>query len=204
MSLEQRINGAVRRIPAWPVYVLFPLPGLWLFWEALNDRVGANPIQVLEHEYGERGLQLIVLALLITPVRRLTGVNLLKFRRAVGVVSFVYVFAHMMTWLVLDQQLDIGAVWTEIVDRPYITVGMIGFAALLPLAATSNNLSVRRLGPARWRRIHALTYFAAIAGAAHYLLVVKAWPAEPVIYSLVVAALLAIRLWWRLAAKPRR
>lgn len=200
---KQKINGAIRRIPAWPIYALFPLPGLYLFWEALNDNLGANPIQVLEHEYGERGLQLIILALLITPIHRLTGVNLVKFRRAIGVISFVYILAHMSTWLVLDQGLDGAAIWTEIVKRPYITVGMIGFLALLPLVATSNNLSLRRLGPKRWRRLHQLTYFAAGAGAVHYLLVVKAWPIEPIVYALIVLALLFIRLWWKLKAKLR-
>ena len=204
MSFKQKVNGAVRRVPAWPVYILFPLPGLFLFWEALNDRLGANPIQVLEHEYGERGLQLIILALLITPIHRFSGVNLVKFRRAVGVVAFVYVLAHMLTWVVLDLQIDLGAIWTEIVERPYITVGMAGFLTLLPLAATSNNLSLRRLGPLRWRKLHRLTYVAAALGAAHYLLVVKAWPTEPIVYASVVLALLLIRFWWKLAARPRR
>ena len=204
MSIKQRINATVRKAPAWPIYVLFPLPGIWLFWQALNNNLGPNPIQVLEHSYGERGLQLIILALLITPILRFTGLNLMKFRRAIGVMAFVYVAAHMLTWIVLDLGLDFSAVWTEIVKRPYITVGMAGFAALLPLAITSNNLSVRRLGPMLWRRIHKLTYVAAFAGAAHYLLLVKAWPTEPIVYGLVVVALLAIRGWWKFSPKSRR
>lgn len=203
-SIIQRINVAIRRIPAWPIYVLFPLPGLWFFWEALNDRLGANPIQVLEHRYGEFGLQLLILVLLITPIQRLSKISLLKFRRAIGVMAFVYVLAHMLTWVVLDQNIDIGAIWTEIVKRPYITIGMFGFLVLLPLAITSNNLSVRRLGPKLWRRLHQLTYVAAIAGAAHYLLLVKGWPSKPIIYAFVVVVLLLIRYWWKINSNPRR
>ena len=201
--LQSKVNAVIRRIPAWPIYFIFPLPGLFLFWQALGDNLGANPIQVLEHAYGERGLQLIILALLITPIHRLTGVNLIKFRRAIGVIAFVYVLAHMLTWLILDQGLDMAMIVTEIVRRPYITIGMVGFVALIPLVITSNNLSLRRLGPKRWRRIHQLTYFVAVAGSVHYLLVVKAWPTEPIVYAVIVLSLLAIRLWWKMKARRR-
>ena len=201
--LQSKVNGVIRRIPAWPIYIIFPLPGLFLFWQALGDKLGANPIQVLEHAYGERGLQLIILALLITPIHRLAGINLIKFRRAIGVIAFVYVLAHMLTWLVLDQGLDMAMIVTEIIRRPYITIGMVGFVALIPLVITSNNLSLRRLGPKRWRRIHQLTYFVAVAGAVHYLMVVKAWPTEPIVYAFIVLSLLAIRFWWKVKARGR-
>ncbi len=201
MTAVQRVNGIIRRVPGWPVYLLFPLPGIWLFWRALNNQLGANPIEVLEHEYGELGLQLIIVTLLITPLRRWTHINLLSFRRAIGVMAFVYVLAHVSTWLLLDHQLDLQAIWTEIVKRPYITIGMVGFLALLPLALTSNNLSVRKLGPLRWRKLHRLAYLAAFAGAAHYLLLVKAWPIEPIIYAAVVAALLGVRLYWKMSSQ---
>ncbi len=201
MTAVQRVNGIIRRVPGWPIYLLFPLPGIWLFWRALNNQLGANPIEVLEHEYGELGLQLIIVTLLITPLRRWTHINLLSFRRAIGVMAFVYVLAHVSTWLLLDHQLDLQAIWTEIVKRPYITIGMVGFLALLPLALTSNNLSVRKLGPLRWRKLHRLAYLAAFAGAAHYLLLVKAWPIEPIIYAAVVAALLGVRLYWKMSSQ---
>ena len=203
-SVSQRINGALRRVPAWPIYVIVPIPGIWIFWLAVNDRLGADPLQFLEHSLGEGGLQLIILTLLITPLRRLTGVNLLKFRRAFGVMAFVYVLGHVLTWVVLDQQLLLAAIVEEIIKRPFITVGMVGFLALVPLAVTSNNLSVRRLGPALWRRIHKLAYIAAIAGAAHYLLLVKAWPPAPIVYALIVVALLAIRAWWSVSSRRPR
>ena len=201
MGAAQRINGVLRKIPNWPIYILGPIPGLWVFWLAIQDRLGADPLQVLEHSLGERALQLLVLTLLVTPVRRLTGVSFLKFRRAVGLVAFIYVVAHLLTWLVLDRQLDLAEIWKEIVLRPYITIGMVGFLAMVPLAVTSNNLSIRKMGAAAWSKLHRLAYLAAFAGAAHYLLLVKSWPTEPIVYAAVVVALLAIRAWW--AARRR-
>lgn len=203
MPLSQRVNGWLRKVPAWPLYVLLPIPGIWVFYLALTNQLGPDPLITLERELGETGLQLIILTLVITPVRRLTKVSLLKFRRALGVMAFFYIFAHMLSWAVIDLRLDIGAIFTEIVKRPFITIGMIGFLTMIPLAVTSNNLSVRRLGAAVWTRIHKLAYLAAALGALHYLLVVKAWPPEPIIYASIVAALLGIRAWWA-ANKPAK
>ena len=197
------MNGWLRKVPAWPLYVLLPIPGIWVFYLALTNQLGPDPLITLERELGETGLQLIILTLVITPVRRLTKVSLLKFRRALGVMAFFYIFAHMLSWAVIDLRLDIGAIFTEIVKRPFITIGMIGFLTMIPLAVTSNNLSVRRLGAAVWTRIHKLAYLAAALGALHYLLVVKAWPPEPIIYASIVAALLGIRAWWA-ANKPAK
>ena len=203
MSISQRINGWLRKVPAWPLYVLLPIPGIWVFYLALTNQLGPDPLITLERELGETGLQLIILTLVITPLRRLTKVSLLKFRRALGVMAFFYVFAHMLSWALIDLRLDIGAIFTEIVKRPFITIGMLGFLTLIPLAVTSNNLSVRRLGAAVWTRIHKLAYLAAALGALHYLLVVKAWPPEPIVYASIVATLLGIRAWWA-ANKPAK
>ena len=203
MPLSQRVNGWLRKVPAWPLYVLLPIPGIWVFYLALTNQLGPDPLITLERELGETGLQLIILTLVITPVRRLTKVSLLKFRRALGVMAFFYIFAHMLSWAVIDLRLDIGAIFTEIVKRPFITIGMIGFLTMIPLAVTSNNFSVRRLGAAVWSRIHKLAYLAAALGALHYLLVVKAWPPEPIVYASVVAVLLGIRAWWA-ANKPAK
>ena len=208
MKPAQRINGWLRRIPAWPLYVILPVPGAYFFWLALTNQLGPDPIQALEHEYGERALQLIIVTLLVSPMRRWTGVSFLKFRRALGLMAFFYVLAHLSVWVILDRQLVLMDIWREIVKRPYITLGMLGFVSMLPLAITSNNLSIRRLGAELWTRIHRLAYLATAAGAAHYLLLVKAWPTEPIVYALVVAALLGIRAWWstqrRAARKARR
>ena len=203
MPFSQRVNGWIRKVPAWPLYVLLPIPGLWVFYLALTNQLGPDPLITLERELGERGLQLIILTLIITPLRRFTKISLLKFRRALGVMAFFYVFAHMLSWALIDLRLDIGAIFTEIVKRPFITIGMLGFLTMIPLAVTSNNYSVRKLGPAVWTRIHKLAYPVAALGALHYLLVVKAWPPEPIVYASIVAALLGIRAWWA-ANKPAK
>jgi len=190
-------NAGLRRVPTWPVYVLGAAPGLWLFWLALENRLGADPLKALEHQLGMWGLQLLLVTLCVTPLRRLTGLSLLRFRRALGLLAFGYVVAHMLVWLVLDIQLDWDEALKSILKRPYITIGMIGFAALVPLALTSTDRAIRRLGAQRWARLHRLAYVAVIAGAIHYLLLVKAWPIEPILYVLGAAGLVLWRLWPR-------
>ena len=146
----------------------------------------------LEHELGELALQLLIAGLCITPLRRHAGVNLLKFRRAVGLMAFFYVALHLLVWLLLDIQ-DPARIWADIVKRPYITIGMAGFVLLVPLALTSNNWSVRRLGP-RWRKLHKLTYLAVILGGIHYIWLVKGIQIEPLVYMAVILGLLSLRL----------
>ncbi len=204
MKPAKRINGWLRHIPVWSLYVILPIPGAIAFWLAISGQAGPNPVQALEHEYGELALRLIILTLLVTPLRQWTGVSLLKFRRALGLMAFFYVVAHLSVWLILDRQLVLLDIWKEIVKRPYITLGMLGFASMVPLAITSNDLSIRRLGAELWTKIHRLAYLAAAAGAAHYLLLVKAWPPEPIVYALVVASLLAVRAWWSVKRRAAR
>ena len=204
MSYSQRINGWIRRVPAWPLYFLLPIKGIYIFVLALNNQLGPDPLYELIRTFGETGLQLIILTLLISPIRRWTGVSLLKFRRAIGLVSFYYICFHMLAWIALDQGWNINNIIQEIIKRPFITVGMLGFLSMVPLAVTSNNYSVRKLGALVWNKIHRLVYLAGAAGVLHYLLVVKSWPREPIIYTLVVAVLLAIRLWWKINKKKKR
>lgn len=150
----------------------------------------------MEHALGERGLQLLILGLAITPLRRHAGLNLLKFRRAIGLLTFFYILLHLLVWLVLDVQI-LSQIWADILKRPYITIGMAGFVVMLPLAATSNNLSVRRLGR-RWQKLHKATYAVAILGAVHYVMLAKGFQIEPLVYLCVVLLLLGLRL------RPRR
>ena len=204
LTYAQRINGWLRRVPAWPLYFILPLPGIYTFVLAINNQLGPDPLYELIRTYGETGLQLIIFTLLISPMRKWTGVSLLKFRRAIGLVSFYYLCGHMLAWIVLDQGGNINSIVQEIIKRPFITVGMVGFLTLVPLAVTSNNYSIRKLGGLVWNKIHRLVYLAAAAGVIHYLLVVKSWPREPIVYTLIVAFLLAIRLWWKVAKKKKR
>lgn len=190
--MVDRLNTWMRRVPTWVVYVLLAVPAPWLFYLGLTGGLGVEPIKALEHEYGELALKLLVVGLAITPLRRLVGLNLLKFRRAVGLMSFFYVAAHLLVWLVLDVQ-QLSLIWADIVKRPYITVGMAAFLLMIPLAVTSTNGWVRRLG-ARWKQLHKLTYLVAGLGALHFVLLAKGLQIEPLVYLVIILALLALRM----------
>lgn len=188
------LNTQLRRIPVWLVYTLGVLPAPVLLYLGVTGQLGVDPVKEIEHELGELALQALILGLAVTPLRRFVGLNLMKFRRAIGVLTFYYVSMHLLVWLVLDVQL-IDQIWADIVKRPYITIGMAGFATLLPLAITSNNWSVRRLG-STWRRLHRLVYPAALLGGVHYVMLVKGFQVEPLIYLGVIIVLLVMRLPW--------
>ena len=187
-----RINRATRKIPAWPIYIVGSVWAGWLFWLGLTGGLGPEPINALEREYGSTALQLLVAGLCITPLRRYAGLNLIKYRRALGVTAFFFVLAHLTVWMVLDVQ-SLSRVWEDILKRPYVTIGMASFMLLVPLAITSNNISVRRLG-AQWRSLHKLTYPAVLLGSIHFIWLVKGWPIEPFVYFGVIVLLLAVRL----------
>ena len=194
MSFAQDVNGRLRKVPAWPIYGLALAYAGWLVWLGVSGGLGVDPVKGLEWAVGKTGLKLLIAGLLVTPLRKWTGISLIRFRRALGVSAFFFILLHLLVWLVLDIQLRWGEIWADILKRPYITIGMIGFLVLIPLAVTSNNLSVRRLGAAAWGRLHKLTYVAVAAGAIHYMMVVKAWPLEPVLYCVGVGILLALRV----------
>jgi sulfoxide reductase heme-binding subunit YedZ len=189
-----RINAALRPVPTWLVYILYLLPVPWLLYLGLTDGLGREPIKALEHELGEIALQLLIIGLCVTPLRQYLGLNLMKFRRAIGVLAFTYVALHLLVWVVLDMSLLWSQMWADIWKRPYITVGMAGFLVLVPLALTSNNLSVRKLGAASWRKLHKLTYLAVLLGGIHYIWLVKGIQIEPLLYMAVILALLGLRV----------
>jgi sulfoxide reductase heme-binding subunit YedZ len=192
MSLAQTINGSLRRVPTWPIYVLGALPPFWYLYLGFTGGLGVEPISALEHKLGLLGLQFLIAGLMVTPLRLWTGVSLIRFRRAIGLLAFYYICTHLLAWLVLDVR-DPARIWADIVKRPYITIGMTGFLLLIPLAVTSNNASIRKLGP-RWRQIHWLVYLAVPLGAVHFVMLRKGWQIEPLSYLAIVAALLAVRL----------
>ena len=194
MKLVDRINGVARRVPTWPLYILCLLPVPWLLYLAQTGALGREPIKALEHELGEIALQLMIVGLTVTPLRRYLGINLMKFRRMIGLLAFIYVTLHLTVWVVLDMSLLWGQMWADIWKRPYITIGMAGFLAMIPLAITSNNVSVRKVGAAGWRKLHKMTYLAAILGGVHYIWLVKGIQLEPLIYMAVILGLLALRL----------
>lgn len=197
LTFSQSVNGAARQVPAWPIYVAgFAWMG-WLFYTAATGAIGPEPVNLLERAYGEVALQLLVAGLILTPLRRWTGVNLIKYRRALGLMAFAFVVAHFLVWLILDLQ-NLAFAWAEIVKRPYITVGMVGLVLMIPLALTSNNAAIRRIGPVAWRNLHSLTYPILVLGLVHYIWLTKGFPYEPLVYAAVTFALLAVRWAWQL------
>lgn len=192
MNWIERINGFTRKVPTWVGYILYLIPVPYLVYLAQTGGLGREPIKALEHELGEIALQLLILGLCITPLRRHLGLNLLKFRRMFGILAFIYVSLHLLVWLVLDVGI-ISQIWSDILKRPFITIGMVAFVLMLPLAITSNNWSVRRLGPA-WRKLHKLTYAVAVLGVIHFIMVKKVWEMEPLIYLSVILSLLVLRI----------
>ena len=199
-SIADPVNRVLRKVPAWPLYIAGALPLAWLYWAALNDRLGVDPVKEMEHQMGLWGLWLIIATLTVTPLRTITGISLLKFRRALGLLTFFYITLHMLVWMYYDVQF-LSQIWADIVKRPYITIGMGGLALMLPLALTSNNWSIRKLGR-NWRKLHKLVYAVAILGALHFVILVKGFQLEPILYMAAILVLLALR--FPILARKRR
>lgn len=194
MVSTESLNRALRRVPVLPLYFLALAPGLYTFYLALNGRLGADPMRALEHGLGIWALRFAIATLCVTPLRRYSGVSLLRFRRCLGLSAFYYALAHLAVYLFLDRQLAWGEILADLTKRPYIIFGMLAFIAIVPLALTSTDLAVRRLGAAAWTRLHMLFYPAAMLMVLHYLMLVKTWTAEPLIYAAIMTGLLALRV----------
>ncbi len=163
----------------------------------LTGSLGANPIEAIMDRFGIWSLRFIMIALAVTPLRRITGWGWLqRFRRMFGLFTFFYVLMHFLTWLILDQGLLMAAVIEDIVKRPFITIGMVALLLLFALAATSTNGMRRWLGK-RWQALHNASYVIAILGVWHYWWQVKLDTSEPLVYAIILAALLGSRLWYR-------
>jgi methionine sulfoxide reductase heme-binding subunit len=180
------------------------LPAGLLAWRAAAGGLGANPISELLHGTGDWTLRFVLLTLVITPLRGLSGWSAAtRLRRMLGLFAFFYGCLHVLTYLVLDQGLDLAAILQDVVKRPYITAGLAGFAAMVPLALTSTQAMVRRLGGGAWTWLHRLVYLTAIAGVVHYWWLVKADLRQPQIYAALLALLLGYRVVAALRARGR-
>ncbi|MDX1460230.1 MAG: protein-methionine-sulfoxide reductase heme-binding subunit MsrQ [Xanthomonadales bacterium] len=172
-------------------------PLAWMSLGAFNlfgIALGANPVEKLLHECGRWGLKLLLASLAVTPLRALTGWHwLIRFRRLLGLFAFFYLVLHLLVYVVLDQYLDFGQLIEDIIERPYITIGMTGLLLLLPLVVTSTKGMMRRLG-SRWQSLHRLVYLVAVLGVWHFYWQVKLDTLEPLVYALVLAVLLLSRL----------
>jgi sulfoxide reductase heme-binding subunit YedZ len=190
------MHASVRRqAPYYAGFAAGLIPAAWTLHLGLSDQLGADPVKVLERSLGLWALRFLVVGLAITPMRVHGGPNLIGWRRPIGLLAFTYAALHLLVYVWLDQALDWSAILNDILKRPYITVGMLSFAILLPLALTSTNGMIRRLGAKAWGRLHSLVYLAAAAAALHFIMLVKSWPAEPLIYAGIVAVLLGWRVW---------
>jgi methionine sulfoxide reductase heme-binding subunit len=179
---------------------LVPFAGL-VHGAVIGD-LGANPVERVTDVSGQWGLRLLLVTLAITPLRRLTGWSgWMSLRRMLGLFAFFYVTLHLLTWVGLDQGFDLDSIVADIVKRPYVTVGFAAWLLLLPLALTSTRGMMRRLGR-NWQRLHRAVYPAASLGILHHLWQVRADPLEPLIYAVVLAALLLAR-WRPGLIKPR-
>lgn len=188
-----RLNTLARRVPTWAVYGLGLVPLGFLIWGAMFGGLGPDPVKAIERGLGERGLQFLLASLAITPLRRV-GLNLLRFRRALGLLAFLYVSLHLLAWVWLDMGLRWSEVLADLTRRPFVILGMIGFLVMIPLALTSWNGAIRRMGAVAWGRLHRLAYLAILAGAAHLALLSKVWTTEVLVYLTLALGLLALRL----------
>ena len=186
------------------VFVVCLIPAAllaWNFWGVTHDRpeaLGADPVRNAEIFTGLWTLRFLAITLAVTPVRELLGLGALaKYRRMFGLFTFFYACIHLSMWVGVDWYFDLHAMGAEIVKHKYILIGMTTFLLLVPLALTSTKGSVRRLGGARWARLHRLIYLSAITGTVHYLWAVKKDTLFPLVYLLVFVVLLGFRLWER-------
>jgi methionine sulfoxide reductase heme-binding subunit len=184
------------------VFIAASSPFVWLAFRALTDRLSVNPVEDLTLTTGIWALRMLVVTLAITPLRRLTGWNrLVQYRRMLGLFAFFYGALHLVTYF-LDQGFEMRFILADIAKRPFITMGMIAFALMVPLAITSTKGWIRRLGK-KWQLLHRLVYVSGAAAATHYLWKVKVATGSPVYYAVIVGVLLTFRIYWTVRQKQK-
>jgi sulfoxide reductase heme-binding subunit YedZ len=185
-------------------FVLFVnglVPAVLLAWDAYHGKLGANPIEFATRATGVLTLVFLFVTLAVTPARKLTGANwLVKYRRTLGLYAFFYGAAHLVAYAWFDKAFDLRAVAADVAQRRFILVGALAFTLMIPLAVTSTNGMIKRLGGRRWARLHRLVYVSAVAGVLHFYLLVKADTTKPLLF----AAALALLLGYRFVASQRR
>ncbi len=185
------INRFAKRVPTWVIYLLGLLPAAWVIWGGLS---AIDPVRHIEWGLGLWAVRLLIATLFISPLRWV-GLNLLRFRRQLGLVAFAYVVLHFTAWLTIDMGLRWGQIIPDLYKRWYILIGMSALLCLIPLAVTSNNWSIRKLGAQNWNRLHKLAYWATGLGMIHFLMVGKVYTVEVLTYAAILLGLLAARLY---------
>ena len=176
------------------VLLLGLMPFCLLVWDSVTGGLSVNPVEDITHRTGDWALRFILVALAVTPVRWISGWNpIIRYRRMVGLLAFFYASLHFSTYIVFDHFFDVSSIFEDVAERKYVTAGFVGFVLILPLAITSTQGWIRRLGK-RWSLLHRLIYVVAIAGVVHFLWLVKLENSEPLVYAAVLAVLLGSRL----------
>jgi sulfoxide reductase heme-binding subunit YedZ len=183
------------RFPKTLLFINALVPLALMLWDVYHKRVGANPLEFVTRTTGMLTLVFLILTLAVTPVRMIIRLNwLIKFRRMFGLFAFFYGFLHLLTYLWFDRYFNLRSVPGDVVSRPFIAIGMTAFILMVPLAITSTNKMVKRLGGKRWNRLHKLIYGAGIAGVVHFWMLVKSDTRLPVTFAFVLLLLLAFRV----------
>ena len=193
---QQQLRFIVK--PLWFIACLLPFAWMLIaLFELAGQSLGPEPIEAMQNHLGLWGLRILLVTLALTPLRQLSGRSWwVQLRRMTGLFCLFYISCHFLNYLVLDQSFDWPINWEDVLERPYITIGVLALLALIPLGITSTNGWMRRLGK-RWQKLHRLVYPIAILGCWHFWWQVKQDIVEPLIYALILAALLGIRMFYR-------
>lgn len=212
VATRHRASATHIKPPRWlPALVITAgfLPAAWLLYGFFSDLLlgtrhfSANPVKEMEHYTGDWNLRFLALTLAVSPAIRLTGWGwLIRYRRIFGLFAFLYIVLHLTIYFVLDVELEWALLVEDVTDRAYITLGMIGFLLLVPLAITSTKAWIRRLGNRRWKAIHRAVYAAAVLGTIHFWMSVKRDITDPLIFAIIFASLFAFRFANRRGARP--
>jgi methionine sulfoxide reductase heme-binding subunit len=190
-------SAFITRVVKPALYVAALLPLAWLLFALFTGRVMGDQVKFMQHVTGDTVLTCLMLTLSVTPLRRLTGWNeIIRVRRLIGLTAFWYACLHLTTYVVFDQDFSLMEITKDIAKHPWVLVGFTAFLCLVPLAVTSTNGWIRRLGGKRWNRLHRLVYVAAFAGVLHYFWLVKKDIHYPLLYGIVLLVLLGFRVWW--------
>src|SRR5882757_2469079 len=184
------------------VNALVPLALMLRDW--YHKQVGANPLEFVTRTTGMLTLVFLLISLAVTPLRRITGLNwLTRFRRMLGLFAFFYGFLHLMTYVAFDRFLHLTTVPGDVVKRPFIAIGMTAFFLMVPLAITSTDKMVKRLGGKRWTRLHRIVYLSGILGVLHYYMLVKSDVRLPMTLAFLLALLLGFRVFAKYYSRTR-
>ena len=189
-----KLNTLFRSVPVSLVYFILLIPIPLYFILGIINKLGPDPLRFLEHKYGELGLIFLLITLSISPLLRYGKINLMKFRRCVGLVAFYYIVSHISVYFFLDIGLSLDILISDLKKRYYIIAGFFAFITLIPLALTSNNIAVRKLNIRTWRKIHSFVYIAIILSIFHFILISKTWTTELYFYTAITSIILFLKI----------